>query len=98
MPEKVLLQRLHLVQQVRHWLSFVTPEKQKGTVRQAALRPSFRPAVPAPHLQIFRNYFANDFHALMRPLVEESWEVTFSSDFSSGMMRPASCLPSSTPH
>lgn len=36
------------------------------------------------------------FRKLMRPLVEESWEVTSESSFSSGSIFFASCFPSST--
>lgn len=38
------------------------------------------------------------FRKLMRPLVDESWEVTSESSFSSGSIFFASCFPSSTPH
>lgn len=36
------------------------------------------------------------FRKLMRPLVDESWEVTSESSFSSGSIFFASCFPSST--
>jgi hypothetical protein len=37
-------------------------------------------------------------NALIRPLVEESWEFTSPAFCNSGRILPASCLPNSTPH
>lgn len=38
------------------------------------------------------------FQVLIRPLVELSWLLMASAEFSSGSILLASCLPSSTPH